>query len=194
MKKYVLKVKMNLIYNKILFKNQMKITILYLMIKDSLFLLIIMEILYNQKQIMKENQFLMKMDNYKMIMYNFFKIFKIKLMIMGILFWTQMDSLYLLIKMEINLILFQILTENHNQVKMVLLYQQIQKEIQFSLQLIKKLAKINNNIINKINNNIINKIINNLIKIINNKIKIINNIINNKYNNKLMQDKMENLL
>ena len=54
---------------------------------------------------MKENQFLMKMDNYKMIMYNFFKIFKIKLMIMGILFWTQMDSLYLLIKMEINLIL-----------------------------------------------------------------------------------------
>ena len=166
MKKYVLKVKMNLIYNKILFKNQMKITILYLMIKDSLFLLIIMEILYNQKQTMKENQFLMKMDNYKMIMYNFFKIFKIKLMIMGILFWTQMDSLYLLIKMEINLILHQILTENHNQVKMGLLYQQIQKEIQFSLQLIKKLAKINNNIINKINNYIINRII-----------KIINNII-----------------
>lgn len=159
MKKYVLKVKMNLIYNKILFKNQMKITILYLMIKDSLFLLIIMEILYNQKQTMKENQFLMKMDNYKMIMYNFFKIFKIKLMIMGILFWTQMDSLYLLIKMEINLILHQILTENHNQVKMGLLYQQIQKEIQFSLQLIKKLAKINNNIINKINNYIINRII-----------------------------------
>ena len=159
MKKYVLKVKMNLIYNKILFKNQMKITILYLMIKDSLFLLIIMEILYNQKQTMKENQFLMKMDNYKMIMYNFFKIFKIKLMIMGILFWTQMDSLYLLIKMEINLILHQILTENHNQVKMGLLYQQIQKEIQFSLQLIRKLAKINNNIINKINNYIINRII-----------------------------------
>ena len=166
MKKYVLKVKMNLIYNKILFKNQMKITILYLMIKDSLFLLIIMEILYNQKQTMKENQFLMKMDNYKMIMYNFFKIFKIKLMIMGILFWTQIDSLYLLIKIEINLILHQILTENQNQVKMGLLYQQIQKEIQFSLYLIKKSAKINNNIINKINNYIINRII-----------KIINNII-----------------
>ena len=53
---------------------------------------------------MKQSLFLMKTDNYIMNIYNSLKIIKIKQMVMEIMFQTIMDSLYLLIIMEINLI------------------------------------------------------------------------------------------